>query len=147
MEVKAFQAIHAVPVLMHQADKFLLENLEAQAAAFGMTTSGRPVIDSFLAEGQSVTFGKQALSVFHTPGHSPGSITFADSRHAIAGDVLFAGSIGRTDLPGGDMVTLLNSIRDKLLPLGDDVIVYPGHGPTTTIGRERLSNPFLQEFA
>jgi len=143
-ELKAFQALYDAPVLMHQADEFLLDNLATQAAAFGLTTSGRPSIDRFIEEGDTVEFGNQRLSVFHTPGHSPGSITFTDQQSAFVGDVLFAGSIGRTDLPGGDMATLLTSIRDKLLPLGDDVIVYPGHGPSTTIGQERLSNPFLQ---
>jgi glyoxylase-like metal-dependent hydrolase (beta-lactamase superfamily II) len=143
-ELKAFQALSDAPIMMHKADEFLLQNLPNQAAAFGLTSAGVPAIDRFIDEGETIRFGEQAFSVFHTPGHSPGSITFTNEDVAFVGDVLFAGSIGRTDLPGGDLPTLLASIRDKLLPLGDTVTVYPGHGPATTIGTERVNNPFLQ---
>jgi hydroxyacylglutathione hydrolase len=105
--------------------------------------------DRWLEEGDEVEVGELRFAVRHCPGHSPGSIVFlnAAQRLAIVGDVLFAGSIGRTDLPGGDHRQLLKSISDKLLPLADNVAVVSGHGPATTIGRERASNPFLQQAA
>jgi glyoxylase-like metal-dependent hydrolase (beta-lactamase superfamily II) len=128
---------------MHRADQFLLESLPAQAAAFGLSTSGIPQVDQYIAEGENLKFGKVQFEVYFTPGHSPGSITFAANGVAFVGDVLFAGSIGRTDLPGGDFETLIQSIKSKLFPLGDDTLVYPGHGPSTTIGDEKRTNPFL----
>jgi glyoxylase-like metal-dependent hydrolase (beta-lactamase superfamily II) len=132
-----------VPVLMHRDDLFLLEALPQQAAAFGLTFSGIPSIDRHLEEGDKVAFGTHEFSVLCTPGHSPGSVSFVERAVVFSGDVLFAGSIGRADLPGADHATLIDSIKVKLLPLDDDLIVYPGHGPATTIGRERRSNPFL----
>ncbi len=143
-EVNAFKARHDVPVLMHRDDQFLLDNLPAQAAAFGLTTSGVPKIDGFLAEGDEVNVGDICFQVLHTPGHSPGSVSFVTGREAFVGDVLFAGSVGRTDLPGGSFDVLLRSIRSKLLPLGDEMMIYPGHGPATSIGQERRFNPFLK---
>ena len=103
--------------------------------------------DRWLEDGDEVRFGQEALQVLHCPGHSPGSVALfnAEQRLAIVGDVLFAGSIGRTDLPGGNHRQLLDSIRDKLLPLGDDVAIISGHGPTSTIGQEKATNPFLRE--
>ena len=104
-----------------------------------------PEIEVFLDETQQITFGNKTLDILFTPGHSPGSISFfhKESKQLIAGDVLFQGSIGRTDLPGGDYDTLITSIKTQFYPLGDDVRAYPGHGPSTTIGEERVSNPFL----
>ena len=104
-----------------------------------------PPVGNFLDEGDIVTFGNSSLEIFFTPGHSPGSITFynRDQKFMIAGDVLFYGSIGRTDLPGGDFDTLINSIQSKLFSLSDDYKVYSGHGPVTTIGFEKQNNPFL----
>ncbi len=142
-EVSAMQKALAIPVLMHRADQFLLDNLPAQAAAFGLTTSGIPRVDKYIEEGDAIEFGRYHFEVLHTPGHSPGGVTFAEKGVAFVGDVLFAGSIGRTDLPGGDYETLIRSIQSKLFPLGDDTQVYPGHGPQTTIGREKQTNPFL----
>jgi len=105
-----------------------------------------PEITSFLEEGDKLSFGDTHMEVLFTPGHSPASISFfhAETKQLIAGDVLFDGSIGRTDLPGGDYDTLIANIKNKFFPLGDDVVVYPGHGPHTTIGKEKKLNPFLQ---
>ncbi|MFQ5863657.1 MAG: MBL fold metallo-hydrolase [bacterium] len=132
-----------VPVLMHSADEFLLENLQAQAAAFGLAISGIPKVDRYVVEGDSIEIGHLSFEVLHTPGHSPGSVSYVATGVAFVGDILFAGSIGRTDLPGGDYATLIDSIKTKLYPLGDDTMIYPGHGPHTTLGQEKQSNPFL----
>ena len=142
-ELNAFKREIDVPVLMHKDDLFLLESLPEQAAAFGMVASGIPAIDRYVDEGETVDCGKLHFEILHTPGHSPGSVTYVEKGVAFVGDVLFAGSIGRTDLPGGDFETLMRSIRAKLLPLADATEVYSGHGPPTTIGRERQFNPFL----
>ena len=129
----------------HEADRFLLDGLEETGRAYGIPA--RPVTpDRWLAEGDTVSIGALTLDVLHCPGHSPGSVVLVSpaDRFAIVGDVLFQGSVGRTDLPGGDGKTLIRSITDKLLPLGDDVAFICGHGPTGTIGEERRTNPFLQ---
>jgi glyoxylase-like metal-dependent hydrolase (beta-lactamase superfamily II) len=108
----------------------------------------RPVTpDRWLKEGDTVTVGGLSFAITEAPGHTPGSVVFfnADNRFALVGDVLFQGSVGRTDFPRGDHATLLRSIRDKLLPLGDDVVFLPGHGGPSTIGEERQTNPFLNE--
>lgn len=129
----------------HEADRFLLDHLEETGRGYGI--EARTVTpDRWLQEGDTVTVGGLALEVLHCPGHSPGSVVFfaRDQRFAIMGDVLFQGSVGRTDLPGGDGAALIRSIKDKVLPLGDDVAFICGHGPTSTIGQERLTNPFLQ---
>jgi glyoxylase-like metal-dependent hydrolase (beta-lactamase superfamily II) len=117
-----------------------------QAKWFGIEDEIEPSQpDFFLEEGRPLEVGDLRFEILHCPGHCPGSVALFEPRERVVfvGDVLFAGSIGRTDLPGGDYETLLRSIREKLLPLGDDVRVWPGHGPATTIGRERRSNPFL----
>lgn len=142
-ELNAFKKEISVPVLMHTSDQFLLESLPAQAAAFGLTTSGIPEINGNVNEEEVIRFGQVEFKVLHTPGHSPGSVTYVSKGVAFVGDVLFAGSIGRTDLPGGDFEVLINSIKTKLFRLKDDTVVYPGHGPPTTIGQEKQSNPFL----
>jgi glyoxylase-like metal-dependent hydrolase (beta-lactamase superfamily II) len=134
---------YGVPLLMHEADAFLLKNLTAQAQAFGLGAAEPPEVDQFVAEGDRITVGELEFEVLHTPGHSPGSVTYVHPGHAFAGDVLFAGSIGRTDLPGGSYEQLIQTIRTKLLPLGDETVIYPGHGPKTTVGQERRTNPFL----
>ena len=130
----------------HRADQFLLEHVEESARAYGLTGMKNVTPDRWLAEGDTVAIGDLSFAVLHCPGHSPGSVAFVnkEQRLAIVGDVLFAGSIGRTDLPGGDHAQLLKSIADKLMPLDDDVVVISGHGPVTTIGRERDGNPFLR---
>jgi len=130
----------------HRDDLFLLQEVEETARAFGLSNVCNVTPDRWLEDGDKVEVGELTFDVLHCPGHSPGSVAYfnGDERLAIVGDVLFAGSVGRTDFPGGDSRQLLASITDKLLPLGDDVAIISGHGPTTTIGRERASNPFLQ---
>ena len=132
----------------HRDDLFLLENVMESARMFGIPDVANVTPDRWLNEGDRVEIGELAFDVLHCPGHSPGSIAFLNKPLglAIVGDVLFAGSIGRTDLPGGSQQQLLKSIADKLLPLPDEVTVLNGHGPATTIGRERVSNPFLQDL-
>jgi len=142
-ELSAMQEKLDVPTLMHQEDEFLLNNLLNQAAAFGLSCSGIPRIDRYIQQGDTVAFGEIMFQIKETPGHSPGSVTFHTDESAFVGDVLFAGSIGRTDLPGGNMDILMQSIKDTLIPLGDHMVIYPGHGPETTIAQEREVNPFL----
>ncbi|WP_113155799.1 MBL fold metallo-hydrolase [Nitratireductor sp. OM-1] len=130
----------------HEDDRELLSNLENQARMFGLDQSARNVTpDRYLNEGETVSFGDHVFEVFHCPGHAPGHVVFfnRDARFAHVGDVLFNGSIGRTDLPGGDHDALIRSIKDKLLPLGDDIGFLCGHGPGGRFGDERRSNPFL----
>jgi hydroxyacylglutathione hydrolase len=129
----------------HEADDFLLQRLADQGRAYGF--EARPVTpDRWLSEGDTVSVGDIALEVLHCPGHSPGSVVLVSrsQRFALVGDVLFQGSVGRVDLPGGDGKALIRSIKDKLLPLGDDIAFICGHGPTSTIGQERQTNPYLQ---
>jgi hydroxyacylglutathione hydrolase len=131
----------------HPEDLFLLENLAQSGAQYGMT-SARPVTpDRWLKEGDTVTVSDLSFSVHETPGHTPGSVVFfnAENRFALVGDVLFRGSIGRTDFPRGDHAALIRSIKEKLYPMGDDVVCLPGHGEPCRIGEERMSNPFLNE--
>ena len=131
----------------HKADLPLLQNLETQAEKFGVKMTVRNLTpDRWLNEGDRVSFGDHVFEVFHCPGHAPGHVIYynRDQGFAHLGDVLFNGSIGRTDLPGGDHETLLASIRDKVLPLGDDVSFICGHGPGSRIGDERRGNPFLR---
>ena len=133
-----------VDYYLHEGDRDLLEGLPMQARMFGMGQPEVPAIDRFLQEGDSLMVGKTALQVLHAPGHSPGSVCLYDGGSiVVVGDVLFAGSIGRTDLLGGIGPQLMNSIQTQLLTLPDEVEVFTGHGPATTIGRERRSNPFV----
>ncbi|MCP4780078.1 MAG: MBL fold metallo-hydrolase [Hyphomicrobium sp.] len=128
----------------HEADRLLLDGLEAQGQAYGLPA--RTVTpDRWLDEGGTVTVGGHSFDVLHCPGHSPGSVVLVNrqQRFAIVGDVIFQGSIGRTDLPYGDHAALINAIRTKLLPLGDEFAFICGHGPTSTIGQERRTNPFI----
>ena len=129
-----------------ERDRFLLQGLEAQAPMFGMAGVRNVLPDRWLAEGDEVRIGDQAFEVLHCPGHTPGHVVFVNraARFAIVGDVLFAGSIGRTDFPYGDHVALIRAIKDKLLPLGDDFSFICGHGPGSTIGAERRTNPFVR---
>lgn len=132
---------------LHPQDRPLYERAEEQGRAYGIPLAPPPPLGDDLAEGETITFGKIALDVLLTPGHSPGSVTFVEREHELAfvGDVLFQGSIGRTDLWRGDLPTLMHSIFQTLVPLGDGTVVYPGHGGETTIGQERATNPFLQD--
>lgn len=137
-----------VPVLGHKDDEFLGKRLQMQADAFGIMEKIEDVsIDTYLKEGDIIKVGSGKLEVLHVPGHSPGSIALYDKEDdfVITGDALFQGSVGRTDLPGGNGTQLIKAIRENLLPLPDSTVVYPGHGPATTIGRERAANPFLAD--
>jgi len=132
-----------VLVWLHAADRPLYDAVPEQAAWFGLEAPALPPPDRTFAHGDTVRVGELAFEVRHTPGHSPGSVSLVGPGVVLGGDVLFAGSIGRTDLPGGDFDTLIASIERELLSLPDATIVYTGHGPETTVGRERRSNPFL----
>lgn len=135
-----------VPVVGHKADEPLGERMQQQAVMFGMREKLDAVsLTSYLDEGDEIHIGDGVLKVLHVPGHSQGSIALYDPQggYVIAGDVLFAGSIGRTDLPGGNTAQLYDSIRTKLYTLPDDTVVYPGHGPATTIGKEKKYNPYV----
>jgi hydroxyacylglutathione hydrolase len=138
------------PVYLHRDDKVLYDAVPQQAAMFGLPVPEPAAIDHFYDLQERLTFGDLDVQVHHTPGHCPGGVCLQigpagqPGRDLFVGDTLFAGSIGRTDLPGGDYETLMHSIRHVLFPLGDDAAVYPGHGPATTIGKERLTNPFLR---
>jgi glyoxylase-like metal-dependent hydrolase (beta-lactamase superfamily II) len=130
----------------HEADRPLLENLEKQALRFGLPGGVRNCVpDRFLNEGETVSFGDHIFEVLHCPGHAPGHVVYFNraARFAHVGDVLFRGSVGRTDLPGGDHAALIASIKEKLLPLGDDIGFLCGHGPGGRFGEERRDNPFL----
>jgi hydroxyacylglutathione hydrolase len=135
----------SAPILLNQNDHALLKMLDVQAAWIGMATPGEVEIDQNLRHGDKVTTGSLNAEVLHTPGHTEGSIClyFASERKLLAGDTLFAGSIGRTDLPGGSYRKIIHSLHECVLALPDDTIVIPGHGGLTTIGEERDSNPFL----
>ena len=131
------------PVWLHAADRPLYDAVPEQAAWFGLEAPALPPPDRTWAHGETVRVGTVVFRVRHTPGHSPGSVSLVGPGVVLGGDVLFAGSIGRTDLPGGDFDTLIASIERELLSLPDATIVYSGHGPETTVGRERRANPFL----
>ena len=138
-----------LPIHLHPADRFLYDGVVQQGLMFGLRVEPQPPPDHELVSGQEIGVGRLRLRVHETPGHSPGGVVFevtaADgATHLIAGDTLFAGSIGRTDLPGGDYQMLIHSIRTVLLAFDDNVPVYPGHYGNTTIGYERRTNPFLQ---
>jgi glyoxylase-like metal-dependent hydrolase (beta-lactamase superfamily II) len=143
MELK--EALGVYIVGPHEADKFLLDNLETQASRYGMAGVRNCVPDRFLSEGETVSFGDHLFEVLHCPGHAPGHVVFYNRAAGFAhvGDVLFHGSVGRTDLPGGDHAALMASIKEKLLPLGDDIGFLCGHGPGGRFGEERRGNPFL----
>ena len=144
MKLKALLGVDIIGP--HKADEPILRNITARSIAFGvpgMMENCTP--DRYLEDGETVSFGDHVFEVYHTPGHAPGHVIFFNraARFAHLGDVLFNGSVGRTDLPMGDHQTLVNSIRDKVLPLGDDVGFICGHGPGSRIGEERRSNPYL----
>ena len=132
-----------VPFAMHADDEFLLRSLPEQARMFGVESAQIPEVDIHLKDGDAVEVGGLKATVIHTPGHSPGGVCFSFENAVFVGDTLFAGSIGRSDLQGGSLMTLLTSINERLLHLGDGVIALSGHGPATTIGEERKFNPFL----
>lgn len=136
---------YGIPFYAHQADQFLLERAVAQGEVFGVPLEQVEPPDEWISEGDEVSFGKSRLEVIHVPGHAPGSLVFynGEQKFLLAGDVLFQGSVGRTDLPGGSFEQLIGHIKSKLLILPGDTVVYCGHGPETTIGEEKVYNPFL----
>jgi glyoxylase-like metal-dependent hydrolase (beta-lactamase superfamily II) len=146
---RAKKALHA-PVHLHRDDQFLYDAAPQQAAFFGLACDALPPIDHYYDLTTPFAFGEYDITVHHTPGHCPGGVCLAAGprgeprRDLFVGDTLFAGSIGRTDLPGGDYPTLIRSITQVLFAFGDDAVVYSGHGPKTTIGQERRTNPFLR---
>jgi hydroxyacylglutathione hydrolase len=147
---RARQAL-GVPIHLHADDLFLYERADEIGRMFGLSVAPPPPVDRFYAAGDTLRFGRYEVRVHHTPGHCPGGVCLevaplgeTPGRDLYVGDTLFAGSIGRTDLPGGDYDTLIRSIREVLLPFGDQARVHPGHGPSTTIGEERATNPFLR---
>jgi hydroxyacylglutathione hydrolase len=141
------RAATGAPILLNQNDSALLKMLDAQAAWIGMAAPGKVEIDQSIGESDKVQAGPLVAQVLHTPGHTEGSIClyFSAEKKLIAGDTLFAGSIGRTDLPGGSFDQIIRSLHQKVLALPDDTAVVPGHGPLTSIGEERENNPFLRK--
>ncbi|HEX6926249.1 MAG TPA: MBL fold metallo-hydrolase [Longimicrobiaceae bacterium] len=141
--VAAARRATAAPIWLHREDRQLYESVPLQAQWFGVQVEPLPEVDHFYDDGDLVEFGDCSLTVRFTPGHAPGHVILVGDGLALVGDCVFNGSIGRTDLPGGDLATLMRSIREKILTLPDETVLYPGHGPETTVGHERVSNPFL----
>lgn len=140
---KRLKEVTGAQLLIHPADAPMILNQSMGGGMWGLHVDNSPPPDRYLGEGDIITFGDISLKVLHTPGHSPGGISLVTDKMVFVGDTLFAGSIGRTDFPGGDYEGLLRQVRNKIFTLGDDVVVYPGHGPKTTVGRERKTNPFF----
>jgi glyoxylase-like metal-dependent hydrolase (beta-lactamase superfamily II) len=143
--VAAAKDAFTAPVYLHHDDLFLYDRTVEQGALFGFKVRQPPPVDVFY-DGSSIRFGDYEVLVHHTPGHCPGGVCLQIGEHLFVGDTLFAGSIGRTDLPGGDYEVLMTSITGVLFGLGDAAIVHAGHGPDTTIARERTTNPFVVEY-
>ncbi len=133
-------------ILIHPLDAPMLGMLSSNAAVFGISVENSPPCDQTIEEGETISFGNISLKVIHTPGHTPGGISLYTDGIVFVGDTLFAGSIGRTDFPGGDFDTLISSIKTKLFDMEDDMRVLSGHGPETTIGSEKRFNPFVGQF-
>ncbi len=140
---RALKDATGADLLIHRADAGLYQTAEEHAELFGLTTTPSPEPDRLLDEGDIIEVGSLSFSVLHVPGHSPGGICLHSQNHLFVGDVLFAGSIGRTDLPGGDHQALIAGIRQKLFDLPDEILVHTGHGPDTTLGEEKKFNPFV----
>ncbi len=145
--VKALKERYDVPFLVHEDDLYLVENLEEQAQAFGLTAPPQPDVDGYLQPGTLEPGAGLSFEVRHTPGHSPGGVTFysSEEEHAFVGDCVFSGSIGRADFPRADHRTLIGSIKNEILSLPDDTTLLPGHGPDTSVRQEKTSNPHLQQ--
>jgi len=140
---KRLKEVTDAQLVIHRADALMIVNQSGQGLMWGMKIENSPAPDRYVDEGDMITFGDISLKVLHIPGHSPGGISLSTDKIVFVGDTLFAGSIGRTDLPGGDYDGLIRNVREKIFTLGDDVVVYPGHGPRTTVGQERRTNPFF----
>lgn len=145
--VHHFQQKYGLPFYLHRGDEQWLNGLELQGRMFDYPTSPQPKVDRWIEDGEIFPLGKRSIEVIHTPGHTPGGccLFLRDEKVLITGDTLFAGSVGRTDFPGGSWEQLERSILDRLFPLGDDVTFYSGHGPASTLGEERASNPYVGE--
>ncbi len=141
--VKTIQDHYKIDFLLHKDDLFLIENLDAQATSFGLGNIPKPNVNKFLKDGDKISLRQKVVEVIHTPGHTPGGVCYYVDNVIFVGDTMFAGSIGRTDFPGSSYEMLIKSIKEKLFPLDDNIIVYTGHGPATTIGNEKRHNPFL----
>ena len=142
-ENKRLKEVTGAQLIIHRADAPMIVQQGAHGGMWGMEVENSPPPDRTVEEGEFITFGDISLKVLHTPGHSAGGISLVADKMAFVGDTLFAGSIGRTDFPGGDYEGLLRNVREKIFILGDDVVIYPGHGPKTTVARERRTNPFF----
>ncbi len=142
---KAVKDATGAELLIHEADAPVLASAPIHSMAFGMNSVSSPQADRYVKHGDVINAGEVSLKVLHTPGHSPGGISLLEQGIVFTGDALFSGSIGRTDLPGGDLMTLIRSIKTNLMTLPDDTKVCSGHGPGSTIGDEREQNPFLNE--
>lgn len=140
---KRLKEVTGAQLLIHPADAPMILNQGRGGGMWGLHVDNSPPPDRYLEEGDIITLGDLSLKVLHTPGHSPGGISLVTDKIVFVGDTLFAGSIGRTDFPGGDYEGLIRHVRNKIFTLGDDVVVYPGHGPKTSVGRERKTNPFF----
>ncbi len=140
---KRLKEVTGAQILIHEADAPMILHQSMNRGMWGIHVDNSPTPDRYLKEGDIITFGDISLKVLDTPGHSPGGISLVTDKIVFVGDTLFTGSIGRTDSPGGDYEGLLRNVRKKIFTLGDDVVVYPGHGPKTTVGRERKTNPFF----
>lgn len=138
---------YGIPFALHSADNFLIETAPQHGEIYGFQVGEVPSVEKDLSTIKSISLGDTELQIIHTPGHTPGHVCFFDphTRSLFCGDTVFRESIGRTDLPGGDYSWIMKSILEKIIPLGDDVTLYPGHGPKTTIGHEVLYNPFIVE--
>jgi glyoxylase-like metal-dependent hydrolase (beta-lactamase superfamily II) len=142
-----FKRATGAPIAIHRADLPFLRNVSRQAALYGLTAEDSPPADIDLVEGGGLAFDGETFDIIHTPGHTPGGVCLRRGDQMLVGDTLFSGSVGRTDLPGGDWETLRASIREKLFTLPDSVLCLPGHEGETTIGRERRTNPFVGDAA
>ena len=140
---KRLKEVTGAKLVIHRADAPMILDQGSSGSLWGMEVEDSPPPDLYVEERDVITFGDISLQVLYTPGHSPGGISLLSNKMVFVGDTLFAGSIGRTDLPGGDYETLIRNVKEKIFPLGDDVVIYPGHGPKTTVGREKRSNPFF----
>lgn len=136
-----------IPFALHSSDNFLIESCAEHGAIYGFDVRGIPAIDKDINDAGEIKFGESVLKIIHTPGHTPGHVCLFDpgTKSLFCGDTLFRESIGRTDLPGGDYSWIMKSILEQIIPLGEDVKIYPGHGPESTIGHELLYNPFIAE--
>ncbi|QTA79504.1 Beta-lactamase domain-containing protein [Desulfonema limicola] len=141
---KKMKSATGAPILIHEGDAPMLSRLSTDATMFGLSAENSPGPDQEISDGDIISFGNFKLKVLHTPGHSPGGVALYTEGCVFVGDTLFSGSIGRTDLPGGNYEKLISSVKNKLFTLAEDTKVYCGHGPATTIGREKAYNPFFR---